>query len=274
VRSATFAKLAWPWWRRQSPLASLWSRLHAGVEPASRRIDPADVMFAGEGGHYFGVGASALRCIAIALLAAGKDPRAVHRVLDLPCGHGRVLRSLRAAFPDAALTACDLDRAAVDFCVRELSAVPVYSHADPERVELVGDFDLIWCGSLLTHLDAPRWEPFLRLLASRLAPQGVLVVTTHGRIVPLRIARGWDYGLGVDSLRRLVLDYEHRGFGFVEYPGQPGYGISIASPAWTLGRLDLHPELRVVAFAEAAWDDHQDVIAWARYPLAPPEGPT
>jgi hypothetical protein len=44
--------------------------------------------------RYLGVGNSALRCIRLALLAADRDdPRTI---LDLPCGYGRVLRTLQA----------------------------------------------------------------------------------------------------------------------------------------------------------------------------------
>ena len=40
----------------------------------------------------------------------------VARLLDLPCGHGRVMRYLRAAFPRAEITGCDLLRDGVDHC--------------------------------------------------------------------------------------------------------------------------------------------------------------
>src|SRR5437870_5495298 len=81
-----------------------------------------------------------------ALTAAGKTD--VRRILDLPCGHGRVLRVLKAAFPGAALTACDIDRDGVDFCASRFGAEPVYSVEDPGRIPVRGPFDLIWVGSL------------------------------------------------------------------------------------------------------------------------------
>src|SRR5581483_10052394 len=97
-----------------------WFRRHHAPELAARgpsidleppgvirRISPRDEMYAGDADHYFGVGRSALRCVRLAMLAAGKQR--VCRILDLPSGHGRVLRYLKAAFPEARLTACDLD---------------------------------------------------------------------------------------------------------------------------------------------------------------------
>jgi 2-polyprenyl-3-methyl-5-hydroxy-6-metoxy-1,4-benzoquinol methylase len=88
---------------------------------------------------------------------------------------------LRAFFPDAHLTACDLDRDAVDFCAAEFNARPVYSHEDIRCVSLDQCFDVIWCGSLFTHLDSQQWPDFLGFFAEHLSPDGVLVFTTHGR---------------------------------------------------------------------------------------------
>lgn len=47
--------------------------------------------------HYFMVGRSALRCVEVAMFTVGKTRAA--RILDLSCGHRRVMRWLRAAFP-------------------------------------------------------------------------------------------------------------------------------------------------------------------------------
>ena len=239
----------------------------------SREISPRDAMFAGNRDHYFGVGRSALRNIRLAMLAAGKPADEVRRILDLPSGHGRVLRNLRAAFPRAAITACELDRDGVDYCATMFGAEPSYGAEALAARPDAGRFDLIWCGSLLTHLDAPRWRWFLSLFDAQLAPQGLLLFTTHGRLVPRRIQAGWDYGLDVERLRRLIACYQETGFGYVDYPNQTGYGISLARPSWTLGLLDRHPALRRLLYLEHGWDDHQDVVACAKSPLLAPAGP-
>ena len=68
----------------------------------------------------------------------------------------------------------------MDFCTAEFNATPVYSQEDIRRVSLDQFFDLIWCGSLFTHLDRDRWPAFLGFFADHLSPGGVLVFTTHG----------------------------------------------------------------------------------------------
>ena len=84
-------------------------------------------------------------------------------ILDLPCGHGRVMRWLRATFPKASLTACDIDGDGVSFCAETFGARPALSSTDPEDLVL-GTFDLIWCGSLLTHLRPGDWDRWLSIV--------------------------------------------------------------------------------------------------------------
>src|SRR5918993_1992586 len=75
---------------------------------ASSRVHYDDGMYKGDGAHYFKVGLSALCCIDEAVESAGLAE--VRRVLDLPCGYGRVLRFLVHRFPAAQITACEIDR--------------------------------------------------------------------------------------------------------------------------------------------------------------------
>jgi hypothetical protein len=68
---------------------------------------------------------------------------------------------LKAAFPGAELTACDIDRDAVEFCAETFGAVPVCAETRPEQIRFDREFDLIWSGSLFTHLEAERFGGFL-----------------------------------------------------------------------------------------------------------------
>ena len=78
----------------------------------SRTLDPNDKenRFEEEWhvGHYFGVGADALRIIVTALIDGLREPP--RTILDFPCGSGRVTRHLRAFFTEADIFACDLYR--------------------------------------------------------------------------------------------------------------------------------------------------------------------
>ena len=61
-----------------------------------REISPIDPMYAVGPEVYLRAGEEALRCVRLALLAAGKDR--VDSLLDFGCAFGRVLRVLKAGF--------------------------------------------------------------------------------------------------------------------------------------------------------------------------------
>jgi SAM-dependent methyltransferase len=126
----------------------------SAITKIDRTISSSDGMIDNDGGdHYFRVGLSALKNIERALSSIGQTPNTPARILDCPCGHGRVLRYLRAAFPLAEIIACDLLRDGVDFCTAQFGALPVYFDPVPARIPVARSaFDLIWVGSLLTHL--------------------------------------------------------------------------------------------------------------------------
>lgn len=233
----------------------------AGRIRVADRIGHKDGMFKkGQEDHYFAVGRSALEAVRLAMMAAGRAD--FRRILDLPCGHGRVLRALKGAFPQAHFTACDLNRAGVDFCVEQFGATGDYSNPEPGKIALEGPYDLIWSGSLLTHLSEGPYIEFLKLFARLLEPGGVFVATTHGRHVAARMRGGKQaYKLAPESVPGVVAQYDACGFGYADYPKAGGYGISVNTPEWLLRKVGEVPGLRVAMFSERFWDGHQDVVA-------------
>lgn len=222
-----------------------------------RTISPHEQMFRDEA-HYWAAGRSALEWIDRSLQTADKPCHEVKRILDLPCGHGRVLRYLKAAFPWAEITACDLLKDGVDFCADAFGAQPVYSDEDPTKIHLARDaFDLVWVGSLLTHLDADLWPAFLTLFRSSLRPGGVLVFTTHGRNKYAQFTKR-------KILPSVIYKYERTGFGYADMPGTARYGISLSSAAWVFKQVERLDGMRLALFSERAWDKNQDVFACVR----------
>jgi SAM-dependent methyltransferase len=222
-------------------------------------------MHGGAGRHYYAVGLSALRCLEEALGAAASP--GVDSLLDLPCGHGRVLRWLTARYPQARLTACDVDDDGVAYCAAAFGASPARSLADFDALDLGARFDLIWCGSLATHLDERRIGQLLAFFRRHLAPRGVLVLTTHGERAAENLRSGrLDYLLSPPQVASLLEAYSRSGFGYADYPGEPGYGVSLSSPAWVQGRA-VEAGLREVWSRPAGWDGHQDVFALTPGPI-------
>jgi SAM-dependent methyltransferase len=218
--------------------------------------DPSDAR------HYLSVGLSAIRCIDRALGKAGGDG-AVRSVLDFPCGHGRVLRFLGARFPDASITAAEIDTEALAFCRREFSVNAVESNVDFNKMSLPGKFDLIWCGSLVTHTDEKLTSDLLKFFHDHLAPGGTCVFSMHGQFVIESIQNGTQtYGLRPPAIQALNSQFHDTGYGYADYADQRGYGISVAT----------HQRMEEIArgagrwsetsFVKRGWDDHHDVYGF------------
>jgi SAM-dependent methyltransferase len=230
------------------------------LKQVESRISPGDGMYTGDGAHYFKVGLLAIRSIEEAIIAAQLG--AVSRILDLPCGHGRVLRFLVHRFPQAEITASDLERKGVDFCARLFGIRALYSEPNLDRFSLGGQFDLIWCGSLVTHLNDKGIHALLTFFARHLAPEGLLIFTAHGeRVIQRMRAEEFEYGIAAESVTPIIDAYRKEGFGFADYPGATGYGVSLTSPEW-IGRAAAEIGLKEVYFRARGWDDHQDVYGF------------
>lgn len=217
--------------------------------------------------YYLEVGYSAVDCILRGLCAA----RTTHvgRILDLPCGHGRVLRHLAAMFPHAQIDACDLDEDGVAFCAQTFGANGIISNPDLTKAVLPGNYDLIWAGSLFTHVPRATTQQWLTYLATLLSPSGVVIATTHGRWCE-HIYDRVQY-ISADKWQQIVADFHASGYGYASYARaeshdfiEHDYGISLASPHATIKDIETIPSIRIYSYMERAWADHQDVVVFGR----------
>ena len=243
---------------------SLSERDRQLLMPVETNIHHNDGMYKGDGSAYFSVGLSAIRCLDAAVEAANLTD--IRRVLDMPCGHGRVLRFLVHRFPQAHFVACDLDREAVDYCAKTFGVEEGYSQPDLDRLALAKQFDLIWCGSLITHLDARKITNLLSFFSRHLAPTGLVVFTTAGDQVVRWMSNGqFDYGIDRQKIAEICGDYSTNGYGYTDYPYMADYGISLTSPEWIRGQIRQIGGLREVFFEPHAWDNHQDVFGFVKH---------
>jgi SAM-dependent methyltransferase len=216
-----------------------------------RSISPRDKMAQRGTAAYLAYGVLAVKLIRQCLEATGAG--GVRRLLDFGCGHGRVMRVLRAVYPDAELVACDVDEDAVAFCAATFGARPVVAGADPRSIELDGSFDLVWSGSVLTHLDPRSWPGVLSRLRDALAPGGLLVASVNGAAVADRLAEParWHAGLSPAETEKLLLEFRAHGVGFRTYEGRDRYGLSLCS-SQDLHRIARESGLRVACLLEGA----------------------
>lgn len=213
--------------------------------------------------HYLRTGFSALDSIRRCMPGLGAEgPRSV---LDFGCGYGRVLRILRAAWPEAAITACDLMPDGLAFCMEHFGVCGFRSKIGPVIPQLAHRFDLIWAGSVVTHLPAPMIAGFIRLWRDLLAPGGHMVFTGHGTLVSERLERGeLDYGLTREGVAAVIAAHRSAGFGYADYPGTSGYGVSVMTEPWLRSLADGVGGMQFGKFLPNFWDNHQDVWCFSR----------
>jgi SAM-dependent methyltransferase len=237
----------------------------------STEISPRDRMYhPGNARHYYYVGRSNLLTLYNVLNLRKSYPGGgapVRDILDLGCGHGRVHRWLRAGFPEATLHVTDYDKTGVEFCVENFGAL------DTQGELPAASFDLIWLGSVFTHLPAAVTEALLGRMTAALRPNGVLVFTSQGRFSIARIegfdwendTREWmHYALARDKFEEAVRLYHETGYGYVDYPSQVNYGVCIARPEWYAARVLASNDFTQILFQEKGSDNHQDVSAFMR----------
>ena len=219
--------------------------------------------------HYMSVGYSAMRITVGALLGNMREPP--KSILDFPCGSGRVTRHLRAMFPNAKIGACDLYRSHIDFCLEHFAAVPIPSKENLDDLHIGSDWDLVFCGSLLTHLPAQLFKATIRFIIRSLSPTGIAIATLEGRHSEHIQDHKWK--MIDDDLFNIARELFHTaGFGFVDYengfkknfPDQQSYGIALTRPNWAIKYLEQYFDIRILGLTERAWDDHQDIVVFGK----------
>ncbi len=233
---------------------------------ASRTVSPQDGMLVeGLEEQYFDIGRRALELVQLSAKLCDKPH--YPEILDLPCGHGRVMRWLRAQYDYATITGCDLLRDGVDFCAKEFDAVPVYSNPDLTQVDFGKQFDLIWVGSLLTHLPQKQWLAALDCFIKWTKECGVLIFSTQGRTVPSLLARGRrNVAENIDK-PALLEEFAQTGFAYQRYfecEGDEDYGLALSSPEWLMRVLQRYPDVIMRAYMEEAWGMQDIVILYKK----------
>lgn len=221
-------------------------------------------MFEGNSHHYTTCGASALNAIAAAVQQSGIT---LQSIPDFGSGAGRVTRWLRAYYPEARLSVTDIRIEDLEFCAREFGANYFPSSTDVTALHSKETYDLIWAGSVLTHLPEEVSKALIQKLSSWLTPNGVLVMSFHGRFAALRGPYFGNYGLETEWTE-LLFELSTKGFAYSDYPHQRGYGISLSTLEWVTNQIQRIDGARLVFLAERAWDDHQDVFGFQLRPIS------
>lgn len=216
--------------------------------------------------YYLQAGRSAVEALSRALESVGRDLASVERCLDLGSGHGRVMRHLVEEIPADRITACDIEAGAVRFCAAEFGVEPLVSKPRLGDVDFAA-YDLVWSGSLLTHLTPADCDEACRVLGGVLAPDGVLAFSMHGEFSLENLGHfyGGAYAEEADAIRAEVAE---AGISYRPYPARfasyedAGYGMTWHDRSWFERHFAAHhgDAVRVVEILPRGWDGHHDVV--------------
>lgn len=118
---------------------------------------------------------------AVRMLARHKDPTSVSVFLDWGCGSGRVTTHLAGLLGNATACGADIDREAIEWLSRSLPEGEFHATGLGPPLPFADDrFDFILASSVFTHLTAGYQLEWMKEMVRILAPQGILMATTHG----------------------------------------------------------------------------------------------
>lgn len=173
--------------------------------------------------------------------------------LEFACGYGRFTRHLARFLDGRRIHAADVMPGSAAFVRERFGVLAFDSSSDPGALELPGTFDVVFVLSLFSHLPATTWRRWLARLFEGVAPDGVLVFSTHGAGFAAR------HGVPLDS----------SGYHFIassESDSLDGheYGTTFTSEAFVRDAVAGLPGARVAYFRADHFWSGQDAWVVAR----------
>lgn len=233
----------------------------ARVIDVVRTIHPDDHMWKTGKDWYFTVGQDGLRAVQRAVSASWL--KQVRRLLDLACGHGRVARYLRHGYPDAELFFCDINESGAAFCAEQFQGKAIVSKPELTNVQLPDQLDVIWVGSLFTHLDRSKTERWLCYMCDHLGPHGVLVATFHGAYA-IKSHQRQPFA-SQERFLKILAQCEQSGYGYEPYPHLEGVGVSICKASAIVEIASNIAGIRIIGYHERGWANNHDVLAVTKH---------
>lgn len=116
-----------------------------------------------------------------ALGGCGRRLAEFHHILDFGCGCGRILSWMREVVAEERLCGVDIDSQAINWLRPYLPGMELHVTAPLPPLPFPGGrFDLVYCHSVLTHLDLDYQNAWLSELQRVTTPGAMLLLSFHG----------------------------------------------------------------------------------------------
>jgi SAM-dependent methyltransferase len=233
---------------------------------------------------YNRIGSSACDLIEDALALLDRPLSKTETILDFGSGYGRVVRALVRRIPPKNIDVFDVDRNAVKFCAREFHVNPLYFQKK-DRWDFLTvrfrNYDVIWLGSVFTHLSRAYALETIQTLAKIIKPGGVIVFTTHSDQTFPRLSEGYYGERWQSCATSIIQEYHSHGFCFVPYTKpeleilpfnfikSDDFGMTWMSEEFVqeLFKEGSNDSLKQIKYIPLGWDNHQDVYYFHKFRL-------
>jgi SAM-dependent methyltransferase len=228
---------------------------------------------------YNRIGTGAVDLCLDGLNLVNRSVGSVRSILDFGCGYGRVTRALVQRFPPGIIDVFDVDAQAPIFCAHEFGVRPLVFNKDWDWNSVnFRRYDLIWVGSVFTHLSELFARETFSVLYRILIKDGILVFTAHGDGTFQRTRDGF-YGEYYQSLADDVEDgYRKNGIYFTayqktdleilpfEFKKKQDFGMTWLRPDFVQAIIEQisNGHLRLVEYRPLGWEHHQDTYFFQR----------
>jgi SAM-dependent methyltransferase len=205
--------------------------------------------------RYMYEGREAVQVIDNIVQAVGKRLGDLRSFLDFACGYGKSTRFLVQSLAPQKVWVSDIYTGAVDFQKAHLRVNGFYSATNPGDVKFPRKYEVIYVGSLFSHLPAPQFKAWLARLYEVLADDGLLVFSTHGESVyPLE-------GEAVTTGFMFIPESESRSL------DKQQYGSMTVTEKWVRGLASELGVAQVHYLKRELWAQDVFVVTKARMPL-------
>lgn len=247
-----------------------------------RRISPNDHMLTAGEEAYFRTTDSGLDCILRGLASSGRTANDVSAVLDFGCGYGRIYRAIVAQFPEAKTYCCDLMTQASHYCATTFGGEAFEAHEELTAIRAPRLFDLVWFGSILTHLPSRRWVSTFDFLRRVTVDGATIVFTSHGdrsvEQIEQNLLQRNPHAIDAKLFTDIKTSLAATGFQFapnkpaaIEHQNSRGiavssgeYGFSFTSRWWVEQFVERTSGFEIVGYIEAGWGNNHDAITVRR----------
>jgi SAM-dependent methyltransferase len=193
----------------------------------------------------------------------------VQRGLDFGCSSGRVVRALKAAWPDAEWHGADPNGEAITWASEHLPGIVfLRSPQEPPLRYEDASFDFVCAISIWSHFGEHAALTWLEEMRRITRPGGRLVLTTHGLQSVAFYGRTGDRSRA--QLERIREALYRSGFWFANEFGETGdwgvkhpeWGTAFVTPEWLASHAC--PHWTIENFAVGQNDNNQDVYVLRR----------